>query len=69
MSTQYRSNERRSSFYDNKIAFLKDALYDPLDSVDLVIEEDASIDEFVRSFAKTIRWLRDVEDLYEPDEE
>ena len=59
----------RSSFYDNKIEFLKQALYEPLSSSNLVIEDDDSIDEFIQDFANMLRWYRDSEDLFEPSEE
>jgi hypothetical protein len=59
----------RSSFYDNKIEFLKQALYEPLSSSNLVIEDDDSIDEFIQDFANMIRWYRDSEDLCEASEE
>lgn len=69
MNTENNSALRRSSFYDNKIEFLKRALYEPLCSVKLVIEDDDSIDEFIRDYANMIRYFRDSEDLYEPSEE
>lgn len=59
----------RSSFYDDEIEFLKQALYEPLDSVNLEIEDDNSIDEFVLKFADMIKFLRDSEDLSETSEE
>ena len=59
----------RSSFYDDEIEFLKQALYEPLDSVNLKIEDDNSIDEFVLKFADMIKFLRDSEDLSETSEE
>ena len=69
MNTPHNITARRSSFYDNKIEFLKQALYEPLSSSNLVIEDDDSIDEFIQDYANMIRWYRDSEDLFAPSEE
>ena len=69
MNTAHNTTARRSSFYDNKIEFLKQALYEPLTSSNLVIEDDNSVDGFIRDYANMIRWYRDSEDLYDSAEE